>query len=59
MGRMACEGGKTVTWEEAMNSDLQLAPNLDSISDLSDPAPVSPNSQGQYDVAMPGQTQVV
>jgi predicted dehydrogenase len=59
MGRMACEGGKTVTWEEALNSNLQLAPNLDKLAGLNDPAPIQADPQGRYEIAMPGQTQVV
>jgi predicted dehydrogenase len=56
MGRMACEGGKTVTWEDALNSSLELAPNLAKLSSLSDPAPVQPDENGSYPIALPGQT---
>jgi len=55
MGRMACESGKVITWEEAMQSALQLAPGLDNFKWDSNP-PV-PDPTGQYPVAMPGQTQ--
>jgi predicted dehydrogenase len=59
MGRMACESGQTITWDQALNSDLQLAPNLEQLKDLSDPAPVQPDAQGRYPVALPGTTKVV
>jgi len=59
MGRLACEGGKTVTWEEALNSKIQLAPDLDQLNDLNDPAPVQADAQGRYEIAMPGQTDVL
>ena len=58
LGRMAAESGKMVTWEEAMASDLELAPGLDDYTMDSDP-PVKPDAQGRYPVAMPGQTNVL
>lgn len=56
MGRMAIESGQEVTWEQALNSDLSLAPNLDKWTSLDDPAPVQPDENGRYPVAMPGFT---
>ena len=53
LGRMACESGKTVTWEEALQSNLELAPGLDDYT-LDSNAPVMPDRQGRYPVAMPG-----
>lgn len=58
MGRMACESGQMITWEDAMRSELQLAPQLESL-DWNGPAPVLPDAQGRYPVAVPGQTQVL
>ncbi len=55
MGRMACESGRRITWEEALASDLKLAPNLEDMK-WSDDAPVMPDAQGNYPIAMPGQT---
>ncbi len=55
LGRMAIESGKEVTWEQAMNSDLVLAPGVDGMSWDSEP-PVKPDEQGNYPVAMPGFT---
>jgi hypothetical protein len=58
MGRMACESGKQITWEEALASNLELAPGLDHLTDDS-PAPVQPDAQGRYPIAMPGSTRVL
>jgi len=58
LGRMAAESGQMITWEQAMASDLVLAPGLDSYTMDSDP-PVKPDDQGGYPVAMPGKTKVL
>jgi len=58
LGRMAAESGKEITWEQAMNSNLELAPGLDSYTMESDP-PVLPDAKGQYPIAMPGITKVL
>ncbi|MDH7503998.1 MAG: twin-arginine translocation signal domain-containing protein [Verrucomicrobiota bacterium] len=58
MGRMACESGKLITWDEAFNSNLELAPGLDKLTDTSNP-PVMPDASGNYPVAMPGRTEVL
>ncbi len=55
LGRMAAESGQLVTWEEAMASDLELAPGLDNYT-MDSPAPVKANKQGKYPIAMPGIT---
>jgi predicted dehydrogenase len=55
MGRMAIDSGKEVTWDEALHSNLQLAPGLEKLT-LNSPAPVMPDRQGRYPVAMPGFT---
>ena len=54
LGRMAAESGKKITWDEAMASNLELAPGLDKYTMDSNP-PVMPDAQGRYPVAMPGQ----
>jgi predicted dehydrogenase len=58
MGRMACECGRELTWDEAMNSTLELAPGLDQYTMDSKP-PVVPDASGRYPIAMPGQTQAL
>jgi hypothetical protein len=55
MGRMACECGKTVTWEDAMASELELAPGLETLTMDSEP-PVKKGDNGRYPVALPGRT---
>jgi predicted dehydrogenase len=59
MGRMACESGQLIRWDEAFASNLQLAPDLEQITSLDSLAPVVPNGNGHYPLAMPGRTQVV
>lgn len=58
MGRMACESGALITWDAALNSSLSLAPNLETLT-MDGPAPVMPDAQGRYPIAMPGQTIVL
>jgi myo-inositol 2-dehydrogenase / D-chiro-inositol 1-dehydrogenase len=58
LGRMAAESGKLITWDEAMASNIELAPGLDKLTWESD-APVMPDAQGRYPVAVPGTTQVL
>ncbi|MDA1273989.1 MAG: Gfo/Idh/MocA family oxidoreductase [Verrucomicrobia bacterium] len=59
MGRMAVESGKRITWEEALSANMQLAPGLEEIRSLDDPAPVEPDPAGLYPIAIPGFTQVL
>jgi len=56
MGRMAIESGQEVTWEQALQSDLSLAPDIEKWTSLDDPAPVQADQNGNYPVAMPGFT---
>jgi predicted dehydrogenase len=58
MGRMACESGQVMTWQEALTSERQLAPGLQELTWNGTP-PVVPDSLGAYPVAMPGQTEVM
>jgi len=58
LGRMAAESGQMVTWDEAMASNLVLAPGLDNWT-IDSPAPVMPDAKGNYPVAMPGATKVL
>ncbi|MBU6399478.1 MAG: twin-arginine translocation signal domain-containing protein [Verrucomicrobia bacterium] len=58
MGRMACESGAVVTWDEALASNLELAPGLDNLR-WDGPAPVMPDGNGAYPIALPGQGVVV
>jgi hypothetical protein len=54
MGRMATYSGKLVEWDEAFNSKLQLMPEKVGW-DMA--PPVVPDADGNYPVAIPGQTQ--
>ena len=58
MGRMACESGQMVTWDDALNSNLELAPNLDRLTWDSEP-PVKAGPDGRYPLAIPGLTKVM
>ena len=58
LGRMAAESGRMITWEEALASNLKLAPGLDQYTMDSEP-PVKPDAQGDYPVAKPGLTKVL
>lgn len=56
MGRMAIESGSALTWEQALASDVELAPDLENFK-MDSPAPKSakPDANGKYPIAMPGQ----
>jgi predicted dehydrogenase len=58
MGRMACESGKLITWDEAFASKLELAPGLENYTWDSN-SPVMPDPNGRYPIALPGQTTAV
>jgi predicted dehydrogenase len=55
MGRMATYSGAEVTWEQAINSNLELAPGLAGYT-LTSTAPVLPDDKGNYPIAVPGTT---
>ncbi|MDR3181727.1 MAG: Gfo/Idh/MocA family oxidoreductase [Planctomycetaceae bacterium] len=58
LGRMAAFSGQKITWDEALASNIELAPNLDKLS-LDGDAPIMPDANGDYPVAVPGQTKVL
>ncbi len=58
LGRMAAESGQLVTWNDALTSNLELAPGLDNYTMASNP-PVMPDDKGAYPVAVPGVTKVL
>jgi predicted dehydrogenase len=53
MGRAAVHSGKIITWEEAMASNFQFCPNIDTLNENS-PPPVKPDAQGRYAPPVPG-----
>ena len=56
LGRMATYSGKKITWDEAINSTVDLSPK--SYAFDANPS-VMPNSDGFYPVAIPGVTDVL
>jgi predicted dehydrogenase len=54
MGRAAVHSGQIITWEQAMKSDFQFCPNVDSLTEAS-PPPVKADARGRYPVPIPGQ----
>jgi predicted dehydrogenase len=59
LGRMAAESGRQITWQEALDSQVRLAPGLEKITSWDCPPPVMPDAKGRYPVAMPGITKVL
>ncbi len=51
LGRMATYSGKKITWDEAMDFDHKLVPELHSFNDN---APVQPDKEGNYPIPVPG-----
>jgi predicted dehydrogenase len=58
LGRLAAHSGQLVTWDDALASEAELAPGLEQLTWESD-APVLPDAEGRYTVAMPGMTRAV
>ena len=56
LGRMATYSGKTVKWDEAINSNVDLMPKKFSWD--ANP-PVMPDADGRYQIPVPGQAAVV
>ncbi len=55
MGRMATYSGKKLSWDDCFNSKLALA-DFDSLKSFNDPAPLTPDENGNYYVPVPGQS---
>ncbi len=56
LGRMATYSGKKVTWDDAINSEIDLSP---AKYDFAADPPVMPDAEGKYPVPVPGKTKVV
>ena len=56
MGRMATYSGKLVSWDDALNSEVDLSP---SVYDFAANPPVMPDASGAYPVPTPGKSIVV
>jgi predicted dehydrogenase len=53
MGRMATYSGQIVTWDAALHSPVALA-DCDRLRALDQPAPLQPDTDGRYAMAVPG-----
>ena len=56
MGRMATYSGNVVAWEDAVQSNIEISPN---VSDWDATLPTKPGEDGVYPVAAPGITKAV
>ena len=56
LGRMATYSGKEVTWDEGINSQVDLSP---AKYDFAADPPVMPDAEGNYPIAVPGKTVVI
>ncbi|MBL6725923.1 MAG: hypothetical protein ISQ09_12635 [Rubripirellula sp.] len=56
LGRLATYSGKSVSWNEAIQSDRRLT--VDALK-WDDRPPIAPNENGEYPIAMPGITKVL
>jgi len=56
LGRNATYSGKVITWDEALNSDINLMPNTLAWDAM---PKVLPNADGYYPFAIPGKTKVI
>jgi predicted dehydrogenase len=57
LGLMAVETGEEITWDDAIKSNVELAPGLDTMT-MDSPAPVTADENGNYPIAVPGQKSV-
>ncbi|MCE9544314.1 MAG: Gfo/Idh/MocA family oxidoreductase [Planctomycetia bacterium] len=57
MGRMATYSGLTLTWDQCLNSKVDLG--VKDFLSFDETAPVLPDSQGAYRIPTPGMTKVV
>jgi predicted dehydrogenase len=53
MGRMAAHTGQVITFEQALNWEHDLAPNVETMT-MEGPAPVMSDADGKYPVPQPG-----
>lgn len=58
LGRMAAQSGKEITWEQALASDVDLAPGIENYTMDTKP-PIVPDDKGQYPIPTPGKYEAV
>jgi predicted dehydrogenase len=56
MGRMAAHTGQVIKWDEFLNNDHEMAPDVANFTENS-PAPVLADNSGHYPIPAPGQKQ--
>ncbi len=56
MGRMATYSGKVITWDEALQSNIQLMPEVVTWKTI---PPTLPDQNGLYPIPVPGETEVI
>jgi predicted dehydrogenase len=54
LGRLATYSGLELNWDDAINSNVSLAENLEALETFESEAPVQPDAKGKYPVARPG-----
>ena len=57
MGRMCTYSGQELSWEQCLNSKVELG--VKDFQAFSDSPPVKPDAEGRYTIATPGVTRVV
>ena len=55
MGRMAAHTGQEITYEQILNCEHEMAPDLDKLT-MDSPAPLRADANGRYPVPQPGIT---
>lgn len=53
MGRAAAHMGRTITWQEMLDSKFSFSPIADHLQ-FGGPAPVKPDAEGNYPIPIPG-----
>jgi len=53
MGRMAAHTGREITFQEMLNGEHELAPDVDKLT-MDSPAPLLADANGRYPVPQPG-----
>ena len=53
MGRMAAHTGQVITYEQILNCEHEMAPDVDKLT-MDSPAPLRSDSEGRYPVPQPG-----
>ena len=52
-GRLATYSGKSIKWDDAINSEISLC-DVDALTGMDNEAPVKPDANGDYPIPVPG-----